>query len=336
MATTKNKTPAPLASAKTAWVISDGTKGMEVQSLGLAERMRLEVEVIRVDASALVSKFSRLALLPFTPMPRPMAEAAQKGWPDVVITTGRRMAGFSMLARRLSKGVSQTIHIQDPKLPPHHFDWMIVPSHDKVRGDNVLVTTGSLNALTSEKIASTADTLPEIIYSLPKPVIAFMVGGSNRRYQVTMPDYFALGQFAGALAHAKPVSLVFILSRRTLDEASEAIRAAIKTARSSPAFYIWEGEGRNPYPGILGHADAMVVTSDSVNMTSEACFSGKPVYSYSFRDEGGRIALFHRIMEKGGYTKDAKSLSPYSFPGPAGPLLDETGRIASLLTGRNI
>ena len=59
MATTKNKTPAPLASAKTAWVISDGTKGMEVQSLGLAERMRLEVEVIRVDASALVSKIGR-------------------------------------------------------------------------------------------------------------------------------------------------------------------------------------------------------------------------------------------------------------------------------------
>ena len=325
---------APLARAKTAWVVSDGTKGMEVQSTGLAERMGLKTRLIRVSASSPVSKLSRLALIPLIPLPRPLSEAARNGWPDVVITTGRRMAGFSMMVRQRSKGATRSIHIQDPKLPPRFFDWMVVPSHDRARGENVLVTTGSLNALTENRIKAAAKKLKSALPRLPRPVLTFMIGGSNRRYSVHRRDYLALGQYAAAMAQAIGASLVFIPSRRSLKEAGSAIREAMETSRGGPAFYIWDGKTDNPYPGVLDHSTAVVVTADSVNMTSEACFSGKPVYRYDFREEAGRIGLFHRILEEGGYTRDAKTLSPHTFPDPPGPVLDETGRIARLLTGR--
>ena len=42
--------------------------------------------------------------------------------------------------------------------------------------------------------------------------------------------------------------------------------------------YLWDGEGENPYFGLLGLADFLVVTCDSVNMVSEAASTGKPVY----------------------------------------------------------
>ena len=118
------------ADARTAWVLTDGTKGMEVQSMGLARRMHLDITQIELKPPKLVRNFPRLA--GFLPLPGAIRKAAATGWPDLIITTGRRMAGLSILTRARSGGLSRTIHIQDAKLPPTFFDLVIVPSHDKL------------------------------------------------------------------------------------------------------------------------------------------------------------------------------------------------------------
>ena len=329
-------TATPFSAAKTAWVISDGTIGMEVQSFGLATRMGLDLSIIRLSPPSLLRSMPRLGALPLMGLPPAIKPYAEKGWPDVIITTGKRMAGLSILLRRLSKGRSKTIHIQDPKLPPQLFDVMIVPSHDKCRGDNVLVTTGSLNALTPEKIKQAASDMPELITILPKPLIVFMIGGSNRRYSVGEAELYRLGEYASALAHATESSVAFVPSRRSSELAAQCIRKMMgRGLITTPSYWIWDpDEDDNPYPGILDHAAAVVVTSDSVNMTCEACLSGKPVYRYDFRDEQGRIGLFHRIMDEGNYTRPLEPITASTFPGEAGQYLDETGRIAAILTGR--
>ena len=335
MAQSKSKTPAapPLfADAKTAWVLTDGTKGMEVQSMGLAQRMELAVTRIEIKPKGIVRNMPRLA--GYMPMPAALKSAAKSGWPDVIITTGRRMAGLSILARTKSRGKSKTIHIQDSKLPPALFDLVIVPSHDKLRGSNVMVTTGSLNAIDGDAITASAAGLADPVRKLKKPLVAFLVGGSNRRYNVDYHHYVALGEYAAGLGHATDSGLVFIPSRRSLAEAARGIRKGIENAWGDPEFWIWDGTGANPYPGILDMADIIVVTSDSVNMTCEACFTGKAVYSYDFKPETGRIALFHMIMQEGGYTRSTALLTPYNFMSDTGKTLDETGRIADILTGR--
>ena len=58
-------------------------------------------------------------------------------FPDILITCGRRMAGLSIAMRRLARyhgAPTRTIHIQDPRLPAHYFDILIVPQHDPTRG----------------------------------------------------------------------------------------------------------------------------------------------------------------------------------------------------------
>ena len=60
---------------------------------------------------------------------------------------------------------------------------------------------------------------------------------------------------------------------------------------------------KNPYPGILGHAVAIVVTSDSVNMASEAAITGKPVLIAEWQAEKGRVKAFHKAMMKAGHTR---------------------------------
>ncbi len=54
----------------------------------------------------------------------------------------------------------------------------------------------------------------------------------------------------------------------------------------------------NPYPWILNAADAIIVTADSVNMTSEAACTRKPVYVAELKPESGRVALFHKPFRK--------------------------------------
>ena len=59
----------------------------------------------------------------------------------------------------------------------------------------------------------------------------------------------------------------------------------------------------NPYPGILAMADAVIVTSDSINMVSEAASTGKPVLIAYWRPETGRIAKFHQTMRNNNHTE---------------------------------
>jgi len=47
--------------------------------------------------------------------------------------------------------------------------------------------------------------------------------------------------------------------------------------RPFPLGPTWDGQGTNPYEEMLGLADAIVVTADSVNMVGEAAATGRPV-----------------------------------------------------------
>ncbi len=323
------------AKATSIWVVSDGTKGMEVQSIGLAERMGISPKIIRLTPPKIIRHFPKLAATGLYPLPSPLANAAAAGWPDLIITTGRRMAGLSILLRKKSGGVSKTIHIQDPKLPAHLFDHLVIPSHDKLRADNVVLSLGSLSPLTPQKITESAANLSPEILALPYPRIAVMVGGSNRRYKVGEAEFTRLGQYLNALGHATDGGLAIIPSRRSHEEAATLIKGQMGLdLLTTPAHWMWDGISENPYPGILDVVDAVVVTSDSVNMTCEACTSGKPVYRYDFKQEKGRIGYFHHIMESAGFTKPLEPIDAAAFPGNPGPGLDETGRIADFFMGR--
>ena len=312
------------------WVLSDGTMGMEVQSMGLAEALSdTPPHLIRIKPSYLLRAMPVAARLPFYPTPRAIRKAIMtNGCPDLVITTGRRHAGLSLLMRRVSGGKTKTVHIQDPRLSANLFDLLVVPSHDKLRGENVLVSIGSLNRL--KRRLTEASPLPAAIRTLKKPLAAVMLGGSNRRYVVNEADYTRLGDLLVAVAAVTGTSFAIIPSRRSLDEAIPAMKKAL----GNTPCYFWDGQEPNPYPAILTFADAVIVTADSVNMTSEACSVKKPVFIAELKPETGRVALFQQTLAEGDYTRPMTSITAVSFPGEDGTVLDETMRIAALIRQR--
>ena len=58
-----------------------------------------------------------------------------------------------------------------------------------------------------------------------------------------------------------------------------------------------------PYYGMLGPADAIVVTADSVNMASEACSTGKPVYVIDLPGGSEKFRGFHQTLRDDGFTR---------------------------------
>jgi uncharacterized protein len=93
---------------------------------------------------------------------------------------------------------------------------------------------------------------------------------------------------------------------------------------------VWCGpdDGNNPYPGVLGWADRLVVTPDSVNMLSEACAVGCPVQTLVMAPLPSKIARFHQNLRAAGLLHDLQE-NPTA---PQMPLRETTSIAAALRT----
>ncbi len=80
--------------------------------------------------------------------------------------------------------------------------------------------------------------------------------------------------------------------------------------------------------GLLALADAIVVTSDSVSMVSEACATGKPVHVFSIGGGGyKKLSEFHRTLQNHGVTRPfSGTIEQWSYEP-----IRETERIAKIV-----
>jgi len=308
------------------------------QSLAVVRAMDIYADDIRLSPSPILRLFPRLASIPGWKLTwgREPDFLKQAIFPDLLITTGKRMAGISIGIKRRSRGRTKTIHIQDPGLPARLFDLMIVPRHDRPAGqlaDNELVSTGSLNRIIASDLAPPSLS-PEEIAGIPRTIrddkfIAVMLGGVTKHSPVSDSLLARFIAQTGQLADQQKAGLFILPSRRT----AATMLGQIETGLGSRKFHIWDGRGENPYLAALGMADMIIVTEDSVNMTSEACITGKPVLTAPVTALSGRIASFHQLMQVCGHTmqlEDAVSGTQITAP----VILDEMASIANQIYHR--
>ena len=295
---------------------------MEAQALGLADAMELDTTVKSITPSRVLRALPWLARLPGVSVAAG-GDPMSPPYPAIAITCGRRHAGASIALKRLSKGKTYTIHIQDPRLPPALFDSLIVPDHDPTRGPNVITTTGSLNRINDALLAREAALVADQVAHLPKPLVAVNLGGDTQQYTV---DRETAGHIAGILegfAASGGGGLMITTSRRT----GADLLAAMEPFAHRDDTVIWTGAGHNPYLGFLGLAEAIIVTGDSINMVSEACSTGKPVHILPLGQEPRRRAAFLDSIRKKGLAGDFTGV----LNQPAESPLRETERVASQL-----
>jgi mitochondrial fission protein ELM1 len=270
------------------WVVTEGLAGTENQCLGIAEALGVSYEVrhvsLRPPWKALSPFLGFENRLTFTPPLEPP-------FPDLVLAAGRKAIAAARYIRRASAGKTFTVFVQDPRVAATNFDLVAVPEHDSLRGSNVVVTKAAPNRITNKKLQMAMEKFPAF-ENLKKPRIAVLVGGNSKAYTMT-PEIMR------NLAHklkTLDAGLMITTSRRTGAENEMILKNVLKDTGA----WIWDNQGENPYFAMLGWADYILVTADSVSMLSEACTTGKPVYMINLQGGGRRVDALHRNLVKAG------------------------------------
>jgi mitochondrial fission protein ELM1 len=279
----------------TIWVLSDGKAGDELQCLGVAERLGVTPEIRRVAPRAPFAwLMPRGPIDPREGSDRP-GSPIRPPYPDIVIASGRRAVPYLRAVKKASNGAVFTVFLKDPRTGTGAADLIWVSGHDRLRGENVLVTTTSPHRLTPERLAQARNAPPAAIAALPSPRAAVLVGGDSRHHRFTADD---IARFTGQLdALAKSgVALMGTPSRRT----QAPLKQAVAEVFARHGGWWWDGTGDNPYIALLANADTIVTTADSTNMIGEATATGVPILLFEPQGGHGKLKAFTRALERQG------------------------------------
>jgi mitochondrial fission protein ELM1 len=279
-------------SAPTCWVVTDGKPGMENQCLGLAVAAGF-TPVVKQVAIAPPWKYlpPQLWISPLRALAAD-SDPLEPPWPEVLIASGRQTVALSIAIRKASHGATFTVQIQNPTVNPGNFDLVVAPAHDRLKGENVLLTHGALHRINETVLEHARKRFEPLLAPFPRPLIAVLIGGSNRAYKFTPAVARRLTRDLKAVLAKTGGGLAVTCSRRTDAQTAEVFRAELA---GTPCFW-WNGEGENPYFGFLALADAIVVTADSISMISEACSTGTPVFLAKLEGGAAKFERFHRRL----------------------------------------
>jgi uncharacterized protein len=196
--------------------------------------------------------------------------------------------------KRMARDRIFAAFLQDPRVSRGIMDLIWAPEHDGLSGDNVVSTLTSPHPFSGMKLAAARAQPDPRVVALPAPRAAIVLGGPSDAYDFSPADVARLREATEAIVGAG-YSVMATPSRRTPPKLVAAVRAGLGDA---PAF-VWDREGVNPYAQILAHADAILVTGDSVNMVGEATATGAPVHVFEpSGQQGGKIAGYIDALEK--------------------------------------
>jgi uncharacterized protein len=307
------------------WALHDGKPGMASQVLGLAESLNLPVVEKRLAVRAPWRHL--IPQLWFRPLTALGGEGDRLDppWPDILIGCGRNSAAPALAVKRASDGHTFWIQVQDPHFARDKIDAMIVPAHDSHEGANVIRTLGAVHRVTPEKLALAATRFAFLFGDLPRPLVAVLLGGNNRAYRLTRERAEGFAAQLAALAD-QGYGLAITPSRRTEPEIVALLRARLAGRKA----FFWDGTGDNPYFGLLGSADAIVVTADSVSMVSEAAATGKPVHIVDLDGGSAKFDRFGEAMRNAGIARPfTGKIEQWRYDPP-----DDTARAAAEIKRR--
>jgi mitochondrial fission protein ELM1 len=312
-----------MAGAKV-WAVHDGKIGMANQVVGLAEATGLPFIEKRLAVRSPWRYLTPLLWIHPLEAPGPEGDRLEPPWPDLLIACGRLTVAPALAAKRASGGRIFWVQIQDPRYARQAVDLMVVPGHDPARGENVFPTLGAVHRVTPALLAEGSRRFASQLSDLPRPLIAVLIGGSNRVFRMTDRRFAHFVDQLAVLAR-QGFGIAVTPSRRTGASHQRLLRE-----RLAGRAYVWDGAGQNPYFGLLGLADALVVTADSVSMVSEAAATGKPVHVVDLEGGSAKFSRFHQAMRETGITRPfIGAIEHWSYATP-----DDTARAAAEIRRR--
>ena len=292
--------------------------GMVSQVEGLAKALRLNFKHQNIK----LKPFWNLIPPKLTPISENLLTEKFVCDSKIIISCGRKSVIPSIaLKRRLGSQIFN-IHIQDPKVSFNHFDLIISPEHDGIKGENVLTTRGSIHYLTKKEILDNVKYLS--LDQKKRQIVTFVIGGPNKYYDYSDEQIHFLFNKVKTIFTPDKYKIVVIPSYRTPEE---VIKKAYNTFHLN--HFVVKKIDKKAYLSSLAQADYIIVTCDSTSMISEAAVTGKPVYMAMMKPKKSirRFKSFYSQFKSLGIAKELTgTIDNWSYD-----KLDEVNRIAPLI-----
>lgn len=197
-------------------------------------------------------------------------------WPELLITVGRRLSSAALWVQREAGGRTRLVLIGKPRRHARRFALVVASAPYRIGARSNVVRIGlPLVRVDPERVRAAAEAWRARLAALPRPLLAFLVGGPTKAMRFDAEVASALARRVAAEAAAAGGSLYVCTSRRTAPEIADAMEAALPPGTP---FYRWRPDDPdNPYLALLGLADRFAVTADSITMLIEVARLARPL-----------------------------------------------------------
>ena len=287
-------------SKKNCWILSDNLVGHEKQSISLAEKLNINYKLIKIKKINFIkrnlSNFFNLEEKSFFKPP----------YPKIIISCGKSTAYYSKMIKQKTKNKIFSIFIQKPPINLSNFDVIISPKHDKCKGSNVIETQGALTKINSKYIKNiNKKKAPSI---LKKKFVTVLIGGDSRHHKITKSILDKIIKSLQLIEEQKKIRIFILVSRRTGKKNYLYLK---KNLVNKNFIFILPNSKKVSYLNAISFAKAIIVTSDSVSMVTEASSTGKPTYIIDIPTKSKKFSLFIKNLidlKLAYYLKDTISL----------------------------
>ncbi len=301
-------------------LLTQGMHGMISQVEGLAKALDIDFTHHTVE----LNNFWKLIPPKLTPISQRVYKKINQTEFDLIISCGRKSVIPSIHLKKNSKKKIVNIHIQNPKVNFSHFDFIVAPEHDFIRGQNVINTKGAIHYLTEGEIIKNKDYLSSFIKKDQRKICSLILGGPTKYYEYSSENLKNIFSNLNNFLKKNDFQLIVIPSMRTPKNSINFAKDYFGKNHT-----IIDNVDKKAYLSALSISESIVVTCDSSSMISEAALTGKPIYVANIlpKKNDRRLQEFRNLFRKLNIIRNLGELEEnWSYQ-----KLDETNRVAKLI-----
>jgi mitochondrial fission protein ELM1 len=297
------------------WLVVGEKRGDNAQIRNLARAVGWDFEEKRIFVKPAWAEAKPRVRPALDHIDRDRSDRLEPPWPDLVITSGRRLSRVGLWIKKASGGHTKLVMIGKPRRLLDSVDLIVIAAHVALpERSNVVRHDLPLMHPDPKVLERAAAHWSDRLAPRPRPRTALFVGGRTGGLRFDLERARDLLQTTLRTVRASGGSLSVVTSRRTPPEVVEMLRRELP---EDVGLYVYDpgsGPDENPYHALLATADHFVVTTDSLSMMVEVARMGRPLSLYPLENED---SLVEHLLEKLGVLRP---LSVKVDPLPAGGL----------------
>ena len=289
-----------LVKKKICWIVSDNIIGHQNQSVSLADSLKLKYKIKKIKR---LNFFQRNFLILFPSLL--LDKNIKPPYPNIVISCGKNTAYIANFLKKKIKKKIISIFIQKPPINIKNFDLVVAPKHDQCYGKNVIETNGALNRINKKFIKKVQ--MKRKASALSKDFIAVLIGGDSKHHSFTKKILEEIKNKLLVISKKYNYKILIFFSRRTKSNHEFYLKKNLKNNFT----FISSTSEKIKYFEAISYAKAIIVSSDSISMVSEACSTGKSSYLINIPTKSKKFSVFIKNLidlNLISYLKDSISL----------------------------